>query len=73
MNAVYEPELTLEVQSMLTGEYIEGVTPGDGNPLWEFPIVKAFLEDDDLQEMQIVSTNIGFIRKLTKHYKRQEQ
>lgn len=68
MNKCYEPFLTLKIQSMLLGEHEEQVTPADGSAMWDIPIVQAFIADDDLQQMQIVSTNIGDVRTLTKHY-----
>jgi hypothetical protein len=33
---------------------------------WELSIIAAFLADDDIQEMTICSTNIGFIKTFTK-------
>ena len=34
------------------------------------PILKAFLEDNDIQEIKLVSTNIGFIKSYTKVYRK---
>ena len=33
------------------------------------PIINAWLEDDDIQEITITSTNIGFSRTFTKIFK----
>ena len=35
-------------------------------PPWNIPIVAAFLNDVDLQEMTIASGNIGFVKTFTK-------
>ena len=33
------------------------------------PILRAFWEDNDVQELRVVSTNIGYMRWYTKEYK----
>lgn len=35
----------------------------------KLPIVIAFLQDDEVQEMMIRSTNIGFVKTFRKHSK----
>jgi hypothetical protein len=35
-------------------------------PPWTIPIVAAFLDDDDIQEMVICSGNTGFVKTFTK-------
>ncbi len=36
-------------------------------------ILRCFAADDDIQCLQIVSTNIGFVRKYQKRFKRNEK
>jgi len=38
----------------------------------DLPLIKSFLEDDDIQQIKIVSTNIGFVRDYQKRYKKNE-
>jgi hypothetical protein len=35
-------------------------------------LIQAWWEDNDVQYIKIVSTNVGFIREMTKRYKRKE-
>ena len=37
------------------------------------PILRAFWEDNDLQELTVVSTKIGMIRTYTKEYKERSE
>jgi len=65
----YEPELHHTGFSVFSGG---AKTEGKiyCNELPDTPIIQAFLDDDDLQEMTITSGNIGFSRTWTKEYKR---
>lgn len=48
----------------------EIVEIGDDCGLWDIPLVIEFLKDDDIQEISIISSCIGFIKTLTKQYKK---
>ena len=65
---VYSPKLRLKSTSTFTGTIERDVEAGDAILPWHNALVQAFLADDDLQEMTIVSTNIGFVKTLTKQY-----
>ena len=64
----YADTLTLRNVGMLSGKFTIEVTPGDGNMPWDSDIVKAFLADQDLMEMTLVSTCVGFVKTLTKQF-----
>jgi len=66
---LYEREIYHEGYSVFTyGETVSGTV--DYEELSQkFPVLKAFLDDDDLQEIRIVSANIGFSRIYCKRFK----
>lgn len=66
--AIYKRTLRLQNAGILSGTYDRQVEIGDGSMPWDSPIVAAFLADDDIQEIQIVSTSGGFSKTLTKQY-----
>lgn len=68
----FSQTLRLQNNSMLSGKYDKQVTIGDEHLPWDMPIIRAFLDDNDITEMTIVSTNIGFIKTLTKQFRRDE-
>jgi hypothetical protein len=68
--AMYGPTIRCKTKSMISGEHTEDVDHCD--PLLDIPVLQEFLRDDDLQEIVVVSTNFGFIRTFTKHYRRDE-
>lgn len=54
--------------SALLGEF-EGVfIMGDTNAgiPWDAPIIEAFMDDKDLQEITLCSSNLGFVKTLRK-------
>jgi hypothetical protein len=70
---IYQPTIIVRGFSIFAGMYeievqafVSSVVP------WDEPIVKAFMDDNDVQEMTITSTNIDFSRTLTKQYKPME-
>ena len=65
---LYEPEITVRSESILTGK-TEKVLNYDDKLIQSKPILKAWLEDDEIQEIQITSTCCGFIKTFTKSYK----
>jgi len=67
--AIYSTTLRLKSMSMISGTIEKDVVVGDDSMPWDAAIVKAFLEDDDIQSIQIVSTYIGFVKTLEKRYK----
>jgi hypothetical protein len=46
------------------GEVVEGICDSDN--LAKTPLMEAFINDQDIQEMTITSANIGFSRTFTK-------
>lgn len=64
---IYKPEIRERRSSILTGEG-EQMIPHDDEGLNRIAVIKAFLDDDDLQEMTVCSTNIGFVRTFRKFY-----
>ena len=56
---------------MISGQFDQDVEVGDeAAPVpWDCELIKAFLADDDIQEMTITSTCFGFTKTLTKKYK----
>lgn len=67
---IYSEKLLLKNSGVLSGTFEKEVTIGDENMPWGNPIVKTFLDDDDIQQMEIVSTCIGFVKRLTKQYRK---
>ena len=65
---IYKPEITVKSKSVLSGE-TEKILNYDDEWIQSMPILKAWIEDDEIQQIQIVSTNIGFIKTFTKSYK----
>lgn len=68
---IYNDELQVERQSILTGgekinqtDSIRRLLTSDLTP----PVVKAFLQDNDLQEMTVCSSNIGLVNTYRKSY-----
>ncbi len=57
---IYDEMITLESIGILSGKT-------SGVILWSnldnIPVIQAFLNDDELQEMTVCSTNIGFVKK----------
>lgn len=65
---LYNAEIRCQTKSMLTGKHEEMIQCTD--PIFErIGVLKAWLEDDDLQEIILCSTNIGFIKTFTKSYR----
>jgi len=57
-------ELWMKGKGILSGETKWQKEPPDN---WkEIPIIAAFMEDNDLQEITVVSTCIGFVRTFQK-------
>lgn len=67
---IYSPIVRSIRKSMISGEDTEDIDYRES--LSARPaVLQAFLEDDDLQEMTVVSTNIGFVRTYRKQYKKE--
>lgn len=64
---LYKPELKIRVVSVLT-DGLEYEMDWQNNHLQQ-PLHQAFLEDDNLQEMTLCSSSLGFVRIYTKQYK----
>lgn len=72
MNDMYEPLLRCENKSIFTGgESIVSEIASDDPDLPD--VVKAFVADNDIQELRVVSTNYGFIKTFSKQFKRVEK
>lgn len=56
-----------KVSSVVTSEVSVDVDSDDGDRLWQSPIVKAFLADDNVQQVTIVSANVGTTITLQKY------
>jgi hypothetical protein len=69
MNNIYNDEVIVDVISMLSGKHkdMESLASLKESNL---PILRAFAEDNDIQEMRLVSTNIGFVKTYSKTYKK---
>lgn len=65
---LYKRTLALKNSGLLSGQWEREVEIGDENLPWTTPIIKAFLAEDDLQEMTLISTCIGFVKTLTKQF-----
>lgn len=68
---IYEAKLHYKSQSVFGN--VEGdFAPGDpeAHLPWDTPLIAAFLEDDDLQEITFSSSCIGFVKTLTKQYRK---
>lgn len=69
MNNIYNDEVIVDVLSMRTGEHTDKESLSELKES-NIAILRAFAEDDDIQEMRVVSTNIGFVRTYNKTYKK---
>ena len=68
---IYQRTLHFKNSGIISGTHERDVEIGDESSAvpWNSGIIKAFLEDDDIQEITIVSSCIGFVKTLTKKYK----
>ncbi len=55
-----------KTQSVIAGESAGWVDTGDGSRLWQSPVVRAFVDDDEIQEITIVSATSGVVITLRK-------
>jgi len=69
MTELYSRTLRLKNDGMISGSFEKDVEVGDNNMPWDSPIIVAFLDDDDIREITIVSTCIGFVKTLTKQHR----
>jgi hypothetical protein len=69
MDNLYEKEVVVKSVSVISGEtkYREDISNSD------IPILKTFWEDNDIQEITVVSTNVGFVKTFTKVYVKEEK
>jgi len=63
----YQKDILFESKGVF-GHVKLAIAHGDGNRLWDCPIVQAWLADNDYQQLRLTSTCIGVIRTLTKQY-----
>lgn len=66
---IYKPEITCKGDSMLSGSTVEEIAHSEPR-LEKIPILREFMADDDLQEITVCSTNFGFVKTFTKHYRK---
>jgi len=67
--SIYDPEIDCKTSSILSGKHDE-VTHFSELP--DIPVIKAWLADDDLQSLQVCSTNIGFVKEFQKRFRNPE-
>lgn len=66
---IYEPEITCKSVSVITGT-IEEKIPHTNHCFEKLAVLREFMADDDLQEMTVCSTNIGFVKTFRKQYRK---
>lgn len=65
---LYKPHIICETKSVF-GNRTEIINTQDAEYTYsDVPIVKDFLNDNDIQEMRIISTNIGFVKTFRKQF-----
>lgn len=62
----YQPRIDVFGKGVLSGEWKKLVELDD--PLLQMPVVQAFLADDDLQAITVVSSCVGLIYTYQKRY-----
>lgn len=68
---LYERTIYHTGMSVFTGgKEVSGEIDVDRMPV-QIPLIKAFLEDDDIQEITITSGSVGFVRTYAKRFKKQ--
>lgn len=68
MNAeLYSPEIRCRTKSMISGSHEEMVPLTD--KIFNNAILKAWLEDDEIQEITVCSTNLGVVKTFRKFFK----
>lgn len=68
---LYNPTIRVKNQSVLSGEWEADVPLDEFERNFSvFPLVMSFLEDNDIQEMRVTSTNIGFNKTFTKYFRK---
>lgn len=65
---IYNPDIRCQTSSMISGKHEQMAAHTDEQ--FQGPVLQAFLADDDLQEIVVCSTNIGFVRTFTKSYRK---
>jgi|GEM_PF-5891460 len=65
---LYNADIICKTNSMISGKH-EELLPHTDSVFNEIRILKSFLEDDDIQEIKLCSTNIGFVKSFTKSYR----
>lgn len=63
---LYDSKVRCRTISMISGDHAEELAHTE---LPDMPVIQAFLDDDDLQELRICSTNIGFVRTFSKLFR----
>ena len=66
---LYAKELMYKSSSVISGQIEKTVTVGDENLPWQSRLIQAFLSDDDIQHIQLTSSNMGFVKTLQKQYR----
>lgn len=69
---MYDDNVEVSVNSAISGKHtdIESLEAMRNDTI---PLLAAFARDDEIQYMQIVSTNIGMIRTYQKRYKKENE
>lgn len=69
----WDDKVTISGVSAIAGNLDGQTTTLDEMRNSGIDVLKAFANDDDLIEMQVVSTCIGFVRKYTKQFRSEEK
>ena len=69
---IYSPIVRLTNVGATSGNFEEYADYGELT-YGDSPILREFFNDDDVQEITIVSSNIGFIKTFRKFYKEQHE
>lgn len=68
---LYNPDIRCRTKSVLSGEH-EEFLPHTDIMFQTIEVLKAWLSDDDLQEITVCSANIGFVKTFRKSYRRKD-
>lgn len=68
---LYNSEIHCKTISAISGEHSEDIP--HTSEQFKIPILREFIADDEIQEITVVSTNIGFVRTFRKYYRKQPE
>ena len=65
---IYKKDLRYKNSGILSGQ--KDILINYKNKIFNIPVMKEFLNDNDLQEITIISTCVGFKKTFTKIYRK---